>query len=357
MSFRAALRSFGLAVAAGVLALASPAASQNTGPRYYTVADGDTLWSIAQRFHVTASELVARNHQVTNPSALRRGMRLHLPSRAIIPAAPAAPPTARPTSPAHPTPPTPATPAHPQPTNHNHREGGGRWGRPSHPGIVHLVRVADSEAITIDTRRVGPVTLRRMRAFLRASSGETHPIDGRLVRQLGMFSDHFGGRTLEVISGFRPRRRRQWTRHSKHNLGHAVDFRIVGVPNRVARDYCRTLAATGCGFYPRSVFIHMDTRDVATYWVDWSRPGERPRYGSESHPPPERTHPAAGANPLDTPDPEVPPVGAEQEVDDVADDTPAVRTATPRADDNDNDGDDSSHEREAPPPATPGTAP
>ena len=39
--------------------------------------------------------------------------------------------------------------------------------------------------------------------------------------------------------------------------GSAEDWRAR---NRVARDFCRTLPATGCGFYPRSVFIHMDTR-------------------------------------------------------------------------------------------------
>jgi len=35
----------------------------------------------------------------------------------------------------------------------------------------------------------------------------------------------------------RPQRRRQYTQHSKHNFGRAVDFRVLGVPNRVARDF------------------------------------------------------------------------------------------------------------------------
>jgi hypothetical protein len=192
--------------------------------------------------------------------------------------------------------------------------------------------VADSEAIVLDLRRIGPVTRQRARAFFRASSGQTHPMDPRLLRQLAIVSDHFGGRTLEVISGFRPRRRRQFTAHSKHNFGHAVDFRVVGVPNRVTRDFCRTLPATGCGFYPRSVFIHMDTRDEATYWVDWSRPGERPRYGSETRPPPDRRR-RQGEHPATTPDPSVPPVGAEEEVQDVAEESPSVRAAPASHDD------------------------
>lgn len=303
---------------AAVLAAGS-ARAQSPAPHFYTVLNGDTLWSIAQRHHVTAPELADRNH-LAAPFALRRGMRLRLPSRAVLPTVAAA------STPPPPPPPPAARPAvHPAPTGHV-AHGGGRWGRPSRPGVVHLVRVADSESIVLDLRRVGPLTRQRARAFLRASSGQTHPIDPRLLRQLAIVSDHFGGRTLEVISAFRPRRRRQFTAHSKHNIGHAIDFRVAGVSNRAVRDFCRTLPATGCGYYPRSVFVHMDTRDAATTWVDWSRPGERPRYGSESRPPaePQRLH---GEHPANAPDPSVPPVGAEEEVDDVAEETPTVRTA------------------------------
>ena len=341
-----------LAVTGSVTPRAADA--QVAAPRYYTVVNGDTLWEVARRYHVSASELAERSH-LTAPYALRRGMRLRLPSRAIaVPdadpnAPPAAATTARPgattTAPVthpgatHPTahPGSNAT-AHPTPAIDNHRAGGGRWGRPARPGVVHFKRVNDSTEIVADLRRIGPVTRQRMRAFLRANNGATHPIDARLLRQVAMFSDHFGGRTIEVISSFRPRRRGQYTAHSRHNSGHAIDFRVAGVSNRVARDYCRTFAATGCGFYPRSVFIHMDTRDESAYWVDWSRPGERPRYGSESHPPPSRPrNPPPNANPLDTPDPSVPPVGADPELDDVADDNPTVRSATPAPTEGSND--------------------
>lgn len=319
--------------AAGALLAASLAPSvataQTAPPRYYVVVNGDTLWDLARRFHVSASELAERSH-LEAPYALRRGMRLRLPSRALVvpeaaegaSAHPA--PVARPAPAAH-----PAPAARPTPAANDNRRPGGRWGRPAHPGVVHLKRVADDQRVVVDLRRIGPVTRQRMRTFLRASNGATHAIDPRLMRQVAMFSDHFGGRTVEVISCFRPRRRAQYTPHSRHNLGHAIDFRIEGVSNRATRDYCRTFANTGCGFYPRSVFIHMDTRDASAYWVDWSRPGERPRYGSESHPPPAARPRGPTANPIDTPDPSVPPAGADPELDDVADDTPAIRTAQP----------------------------
>jgi len=337
------------AVAASVLM--APAAAQGTGPRYYTVVNGDTLWTIAQRHHVTAPELADRNH-LAAPFGLRRGMRLRLPSRAVMPPPTAAAPTPAPA----PAPARPTAAARPPVENRNHRPGIGRWGRASHPGVVHLVRVADSEPIVLDLRRIGPVTRQRARAFFRASSGQTHAIDARLLRQLAVFSDHFGGRTLEIISAFRPQRRRQYTQHSKHNFGRAVDFRVLGVPNRVARDFCRTLPATGCGFYPRSVFIHMDTRDESAYWVDWSRPGERPRYGGESRPPPDR-RPRQGEHPAATPDPTVPPVGAEEEVDDVAAESTAVRSAAPPSHDDHDDHDQATHPSPPAPPSAPAPAP
>jgi hypothetical protein len=80
------------------------------------------------------------------------------------------------------------------------------------------------------------------------------------------------------VSGYRPPTPNQYTEHSRHNLGEAVDFVVEGVPNEVVRDYCRTLGAVGVGYYPHSSFVHLDVRSVSTYWVDESGPGEAPRY-------------------------------------------------------------------------------
>ena len=51
-------------------------------------------------------------------------------------------------------------------------------------------------------------------------------------------SNHFGSRRIDIISGFRPYSPTQYTPHSNHNIGHAVDFRVEGVPNEVVRDFC-----------------------------------------------------------------------------------------------------------------------
>lgn len=109
-------------------------------------------------------------------------------------------------------------------------------------------------------------------------TGKEHTIHPRLIKMLSKVSDHFGGRPIRVVSGFRPYRPTQYTPHSRHNLGRAVDFSIPGVPNTVLRDYCRTLPRVGCGYYPNSSFVHMDVRSVSAYWIDLAGPGQPPRY-------------------------------------------------------------------------------
>jgi uncharacterized protein YcbK (DUF882 family) len=193
------------------------------------------------------------------------------------------------------------------------------------PGLVSFVREYNDATLTINLRRLTRNAMRRMERFLAYNDGQQHPIHPRLLRQLAIVSDHFGGRRLHVISAYRPFRRGQWTAHSNHNIGHAIDFRVEGVPNRVLRDFCRTLPQTGCGFYPRSVFVHMDVRQESATWVDWSRPGQRPIYGREDRPPSEMpTRNASAAAPSDS--------AADESVDDVADDNARVREARPEED-------------------------
>lgn len=339
-------------LAAALLAAPRPALAQVTGaaePGVHVVQRNESLSIIAARYHVRVADLAERNH-LHEPYALRHNQRLRLPSSATIAAPAAGAATAQPAASRQPvargraetmTAVRPAIlPSRPAIAAATRRPvdppRGSRacrpWGCPRRPGVVNMVRLATGQQVSANLRRPGRNVLGVMRSFMRSTDGRTHQIDPRLVRQLALFSDHFGGRPLEVISGFRPVRRGQHTAHSNHNIGHAVDFRVRGVPNRVARDYCRTLPNTGCGFYPRSVFIHMDVRSSSAYWVDWSRPGQRPIYGREGHPPaepPRAGSPAARDNTADA----LPPAGADPELDDVIADAPAVRDAAPDPDD------------------------
>lgn len=155
-------------------------------------------------------------------------------------------------------------------------------GKPKTPGLVRAFRVVFNEEFSIRAKGGIAAPLRKKFAHLmRAGDGSTKSIDMRLMQLIVKVSDHFGGKKLEVVSGFRPKTPTQFTPHSRHNMGNAIDFRIVGVPNTVVRDYCRSLKNTGCGYYPNSSFVHMDTRSSSAYWIDYSGPGEKPRY----HPP------------------------------------------------------------------------
>src|SRR5688572_27169422 len=76
----------------------------------------------------------------------------------------------------------------------------------------------------------------------------------------------------------RPARWKHFTKHSNHNHGRAIDFAIEGVPNTVVRDICRTFRNAGVGYSPNSTFVHLGVRNIKTYWIDYSRPAEPPRY-------------------------------------------------------------------------------
>ena len=147
------------------------------------------------------------------------------------------------------------------------------------PHVIHIKRLGDDFKIRVLDRRgkIPPKALREFEKVMR--SGETkHSANPRLVALLGIVSDHFGSRPLEVVSGFRPASNAQYTPHSKHNYGRALDFKVSGVPNEALRDFCKTFKNVGVGYYPNSTFVHLDVRDNSAFWTDYSRPGEAPNY-------------------------------------------------------------------------------
>jgi hypothetical protein len=161
------------------------------------------------------------------------------------------------------------------------------WGAPDEPGVVHLVRSGVGRRTLVLRDGEGHVPADALAGLLElmapARPGARKPgeatLDPRLALLLAAVSDHFGGRTVTLVSGVRsPGGHTRST--SRHVSGSAADIRIDGVPNRALWDYCLTLARTGCGLYPQSTFVHVDVRERAGTWVDWSGPGQRPRYGT-----------------------------------------------------------------------------
>lgn len=205
--------------------------------------------------------------------------------------------------------------------------------KPKTPGVIHIKRLATTEEldlkVTDHSGKVAPATLKSFEKMLRSPSGASHPIEGRLISLLGVVSNHFGSRKIEVVSGFRPYTPTQYTPHSNHNHGKAVDFRVVGVPNEAVRDFCRTLKNVGCGYYPNSTFVHMDVRESSAFWIDYSKPGEPPRYNAPNVEADEGTsdvhgdvHPSANTAPTPAPAEEPAPGTANE-----SDPPPAMKPA------------------------------
>jgi len=112
-------------------------------------------------------------------------------------------------------------------------------------------------------------------------TGIDHPIHWRLATLLVAVEAHFPGSVIEVVSGYRNVSRH--TDRSNHTRGRAIDMRVVvdgeRVDNRRVFELLRaSFAEVGVGYYPNGTFVHLDVRDRATIWVDYSGAGEVPCY-------------------------------------------------------------------------------
>jgi uncharacterized protein YcbK (DUF882 family) len=216
----------------------------------HVMKKGETLDAIAKKFGVTSKAILAAS-KLKDPSAIKVGTKLTIPGKFGAPTAP-------------------------KKLSYELK--------PSYPGRATFARLGTKESIALQLVKRGklvPGVLPRVSKVMRfGPSGLEHPIEPRLVQQLALVSDHFGGRPFEIVSGFRPKTPTQHTPHSNHNLGRAMDFRIPGVPNEILRDFCRTFKKSGVGYYPNSLFVHFDVREESAYWIDVSRAGEAPKYVS-----------------------------------------------------------------------------
>jgi uncharacterized protein YcbK (DUF882 family) len=156
--------------------------------------------------------------------------------------------------------------------------------RPKKAGFVTMLRGTEKLEVQLLARgKLNRAALSGLTKILRfVPSDSKKAVDPRLAYLVGLVSDHFGGKKLHVVSGYRPFSKSQYTPHSNHNLGRAMDFLVEGVPNTVVRDYCKTLRDAGVGYYPNSTFVHLDVRTGKAYWIDYSGPGEAPKYDAHT---------------------------------------------------------------------------
>jgi uncharacterized protein YcbK (DUF882 family) len=243
------------------------------GDVQHVVQRGHTIEAIAHRYHVSVKAIVDANH-IKDPAHLKPGEVLTIPG--VDSPKKKGDKTEKGEkdkdkagghdNPAHPTTTAALMPA-PEPRGHFEND------------VVHAERLGEEFRIRMKDAHghIPPSALAAFERMMRQGNA-THPIDPRLVALVGIVSSHFGGKTIEVVSGYRAYTPTQYTPHSNHNLGRALDFRVQGVSNEALRDFCRTLRSAGCGYYPNSSFVHLDVRETKTYWIDWSHPGEPPKY-------------------------------------------------------------------------------
>ena len=118
--------------------------------------------------------------------------------------------------------------------------------------------------------------------FRCVKTGEVRAVHPELYEKLSMIFDHFGGKRVELISGFRFDDRAS----SRHFHASAMDIRVRGASLAAMHRYALSLDAggMGIGLYPRSGFIHVDVRapgEPSYRWIDGdkatTKPASKPR--------------------------------------------------------------------------------
>ncbi len=152
-------------------------------------------------------------------------------------------------------------------------------------GAVELYQINTKETLLLrfqdDRGRPIKGWKKRFDRFMRChQTGTVFKMDMRLAHMLYETARHYPGHRLEVISGYRhPRVARN--PKSPHKKGLACDFRVPGVSNAALRDWLRkTFDHAGVGYYPNSVFVHLDDRKKgpSAFWIDYSGPGQSASY-------------------------------------------------------------------------------
>jgi len=250
----------------------------------HIVASGHTLGAISRRYRTTVEAIQQANN-------LQPRQKLRVGACLVVPLTRHALPRHR----------TQKLPCQPEDSKDNSKESSSQTAPtppaispkpPSQSGVIHLVRGGSTFRGRVLDRKGHPIpsAVEKIDSLLfDRRAGSTHSTDLGLIAKIAQVSDHFGGRRLIVVSGYRQESSNPYTTRSNHALGRAIDFRIEGVSNEQLRDYCHTLTGVGVGYYPNSTFIHLDVRSITTHWTDVSGPGEAPQYTTVTTPTPPRT--------------------------------------------------------------------
>ena len=209
-----------------------------------TVPKGVTLSRVAKVYEISLNSIIRAN-KIKNPDRLKAGQRLYIPGAQKVLVLQPPPPCYK-----------PAVTVYRVRTDETKKLS-----------LCYCNGKVNEKAIEELSKMSGPA--RKKMPF---------PLHPRLVKMMQKVAEHYPGKRIEIISGQRVRKHPG--HESYHNKGQAMDFRVAGVSNKALVRFVRsTFSNVGVGYYPNSVFIHMDHREKKTYWVDYSRPGEKAIYG------------------------------------------------------------------------------
>jgi uncharacterized protein YcbK (DUF882 family) len=117
-------------------------------------------------------------------------------------------------------------------------------------------------------------------------TGSRIELDRRLLELLRQIARRNPGVRLEIVSGFRSPKLNELLRkkghrvasHSQHSLGHAVDFRVIGLtPSQMKQEILKVGWDGGIGQYDKSsdLFVHADVGPKR----EWFERAREPRGG------------------------------------------------------------------------------
>lgn len=139
-------------------------------------------------------------------------------------------------------------------------------------GALTLRNLWTYEVLPIDPAR--PPTPAAWNGFLRDHyTNQAARMDPRLGEVLVRAAARFQASAIEIVSAYRSakynlmlrKKGHAVARDSQHPLGHAIDFRLSGVPTRELFQFVRSLRLGGAGYYPQNAFVHADVGRVRTW--------------------------------------------------------------------------------------------
>jgi hypothetical protein len=130
-----------------------------------------------------------------------------------------------------------------------------------------LVNVHTGEALPLSSSE--PTFDRFCEALADRATASKSPLDPRLLELLRQVALQNPGARIELVSGYRSPKLNEMLRkkghrvasHSQHSLGHAVDFRVIGLtPAQMKQAVLKAGWEGGIGQYDKSsdLFVHAD---------------------------------------------------------------------------------------------------